>query len=171
MKISQTENLSNVFILPVVLYKCFLFQFSFSLPFYVFTQKQKGHILDDGDLIATLKQSKITSVEIVERLKLAEENERRISAARSRYLPVATRGAVLQFVLADLESLNAMYQFSLTWFIGMFQQCIGNSKSTTSISSCVLCTFFTNGLLMFHSSFFSINVSIFDRHCAISAIK
>nr|XP_039247972.1 dynein heavy chain 6, axonemal-like [Styela clava] len=97
-------------------------------------QKQQGHILDDEDLMSTLKQSKITSGEVSQRLKQAEENERRISHARSRYLPVATRGAVLQFVLADLEILNPMYQFSLSWFIKMFEQCIAHAHDTTNSS-------------------------------------
>lgn len=82
--------------------------------------------------MSTLKQSKVTSGEIGNRLTLAEENERRISLARSRYLPVATRGAVLHFVLADLENLNPMYQFSLNWFINMFEQCIGMFDHTLS---------------------------------------
>lgn len=85
--------------------------------------------------MSTLKQSKVTSGEISNRLKLAEENERRISLARSRYLPVATRGAVLHFVLADLENLNPMYQFSLNWFINMFEQCIGVFDLTLSRDS------------------------------------
>ena len=81
-------------------------------------------MLDDEDLIKTLKQSKLTSAEVMERLRLSEENELRTDAARGRYLPVATRGAVLYFVLADLEILNPMYQFSLQWFTDMFIQCI-----------------------------------------------
>uniref|UniRef100_H2YVQ0 AAA+ ATPase domain-containing protein n=1 Tax=Ciona savignyi TaxID=51511 RepID=H2YVQ0_CIOSA len=44
---------------------------------------------------------------------------------RSRYMPVATRGAVLYFVVADLEVLNPMYQFSLQWFSEKFILCIG----------------------------------------------
>ncbi|XP_076809994.1 dynein axonemal heavy chain 6-like [Clavelina lepadiformis] len=87
-------------------------------------EKQEGHVLDDEDLIKTLKQSKLTSAEVMERLRLSEENELRTDAARGRYLPVATRGAVLYFVLADLEILNPMYQFSLQWFTDMFIQCI-----------------------------------------------
>lgn len=81
--------------------------------------------------MSTLKQSKVMSSEIVKRLNLAEDNERRISNARRRYLPVATRGAVLHFVLADLENLNPMYQFSLEWFISMFEHCIGAYRILT----------------------------------------
>ena len=39
-------------------------------------------------------------------------------------LQVATRGAVLYFVLADLATVDVMYQFSLTWFYGMFSSCV-----------------------------------------------
>jgi len=81
--------------------------------------------LDDEDLITTLKQSKLTSAEVLNRLQLSEENEAKTEAARGRYLPVATRGAVLYFVLADLEVLNSMYQFSLQWFTDKFLQCVG----------------------------------------------
>lgn len=35
---------------------------------------------------------------------------------RESYLSVATRGAVLYFVLSDLAHINYMYQFSLEWF-------------------------------------------------------
>ena len=96
-----------------------------SLIFTYNFQDQKGHILDDEDLITTLKQSKLTSAEVFNRLQLSEENEAKTEAARSRYLPVATRGAVLYFALADLEVLNPMYQFSLQWFTDMFLQCVG----------------------------------------------
>lgn len=40
---------------------------------------------------------------------------------------VATRGAVLYFVIADLAIIDVMYQFSLGGFQDMFRQCIGIS--------------------------------------------
>ena len=39
-------------------------------------------------------------------------------------IQVATRGAVLYFVLADLAGIDVMYQFSLPWFQDMFRTCI-----------------------------------------------
>ena len=49
------------------------------------------------------------------------------------FLPqVATRGAVLYFSLLSLKHLSPMYQFSLTWFQGIFSACIqGVSSSPT----------------------------------------
>jgi hypothetical protein len=37
---------------------------------------------------------------------------------------VARRGAVLYFVLAELASMDVMYQYSLAWFLHMFGSCI-----------------------------------------------
>ena len=42
----------------------------------------------------------------------------------SKCFQVATRGAVLYFVLADLAKVDVMYQYSLGWFHHMFVTCI-----------------------------------------------
>lgn len=39
---------------------------------------------------------------------------------RKNYLPIATRGAVLYFMVSDLVHINHMYQFSLVWFHKIF---------------------------------------------------
>ncbi|WAR20147.1 DYH6-like protein, partial [Mya arenaria] len=79
-------------------------------------QKSEGHILDDQDLVETLQQSKGMAGEIYDRIRQSEETEKRLNLARQRYLPVATRGSTLYFVLADLSGIDVMYQFSLDWF-------------------------------------------------------
>lgn len=39
-----------------------------------------------------------------------------ISAAREKYRPVAARGSVMYFVVADMAEVDPMYQFSLKYF-------------------------------------------------------
>nr|XP_015200682.1 PREDICTED: dynein heavy chain 14, axonemal isoform X2 [Lepisosteus oculatus] len=87
-------------------------------------QRTEGHILDDQDLIDNLQNSKVTSKEILNRIQIAEETEKEIDKARKKYLPVAKRGAILYFLLADLIQINYMYQFSLDWFNEMFIKAI-----------------------------------------------
>uniref|UniRef100_A0A4W3JPK3 Dynein heavy chain ATP-binding dynein motor region domain-containing protein n=4 Tax=Callorhinchus milii TaxID=7868 RepID=A0A4W3JPK3_CALMI len=87
-------------------------------------QKAEGHILDDQVLIDTLQQSKVMSKEIQQRIEASEVNEKKITAARKKYLPMATRGAVLYFVVAELAQLDYMYQFSLDWFMKLFTESI-----------------------------------------------
>ena len=69
-----------------------------------------GNILDDEVLIATLAASKTTSREINFQLTQASETKTKIESACEGYRPVAKRGAVLYFVIADFGSVDPMYQ-------------------------------------------------------------
>ncbi|MBN3302923.1 DYH6 protein, partial [Amia calva] len=87
-------------------------------------QSTEGHILDDQDLIDNLRKSRVTSKEILNRIQVSEATEREIDKVRKKYLPVAQRGTLLYFVLADLVQINYMYQFSLEWFNEVFVKAI-----------------------------------------------
>nr|XP_028577583.1 dynein heavy chain 14, axonemal [Podarcis muralis] len=87
-------------------------------------QKTDGHILDDGDLIDNLQRSKITSTEIFERVEASAATEVKIEALRESYLPIATHGAILYFVVSDLSHINYMYQFPLEWFHKIFEDSV-----------------------------------------------
>ncbi|XP_064622088.1 dynein axonemal heavy chain 6-like isoform X2 [Lineus longissimus] len=86
--------------------------------------KTEGNILDDQDLISVLQKSKGMAREILSRVEQSERAEQNLNNARKKYLPVATRGATLYFVLADLSGIDVMYQFSLDWFQNLFIDCI-----------------------------------------------
>lgn len=62
------------------------------------------------------------------RVVQSEETEEKINHSREKYLPVATRGAVLYFVLTDLAYVDVMYQFSLPWFTDLFESCIESAQ-------------------------------------------
>ena len=59
---------------------------------------------------------------------------------------MATRGAVLYFVLAELSSINYMYQWSLPWFMSTFTACIDPSKLQEQPSTASTDTEHTRGL-------------------------
>ena len=52
-------------------------------------QKSQGHILDDQDLVDTLRRSKGMSDEIKARMQQSEEAEKQLNQARLKYLPVS----------------------------------------------------------------------------------
>uniref|UniRef100_A0A8I6AN36 Dynein axonemal heavy chain 14 n=1 Tax=Rattus norvegicus TaxID=10116 RepID=A0A8I6AN36_RAT len=83
-------------------------------------QKTEGSVLDDEEIVETLRKSKITSNEISKRIKKTEKAESEIQATRKNYLPIATRGALLYFVVASLRQVGYMYQFSLEWLRKVF---------------------------------------------------
>lgn len=90
-------------------------------------------ILDDVELIENLKVSKITSTMVKEKIDEAEIKKVQIEEARSKYNPVAKRGSILYFVIADLPLIDPMYQFSLLYFSRLFNQIIETSEKSDDI--------------------------------------
>uniref|UniRef100_A0A7S1IC30 Dynein heavy chain n=1 Tax=Eutreptiella gymnastica TaxID=73025 RepID=A0A7S1IC30_9EUGL len=90
-------------------------------------------LLEDVNLVTTLKTSKETSVAIQKQLKDAEVTEEKINVAREAYRPCAKRASILFFVLSDLGSIDNMYQFSLDAYVTLFTLSI--VKSAENIRS------------------------------------
>jgi dynein heavy chain len=84
----------------------------------------QGNILDDEELIETLSSSKVASQRIEERVAEQTKTQTIINDTRSSYRPVAHRVSQLFFVVADLGSVDPMYQYSLEWFNGVFLKAI-----------------------------------------------
>ena len=80
---------------------------------------------DDTELIEVLGTMKITASEVKEKLTNAAEANERISTAREEYRPVAFHAALLFFCVADMGSVNEMYQYSMPWFVNLYVKSIG----------------------------------------------
>merc|ERR1719393_953207 len=83
-----------------------------------------GNILDDEELIETLSNSKIMGTKIEEQVKQQEVTAQQIAEVRQVYKYHALRCAALYFIVGDLCLVDPMYQFSLDWFIAMFNKSI-----------------------------------------------
>lgn len=77
----------------------------------VFLSRQRQFIL-----ITYSVPLQVTSGVISTRLKEAEMTEEKITLAREKYRPVATRGSVMYFVVASMAEVDSMYQYSLKYF-------------------------------------------------------
>ncbi|KAJ8609535.1 hypothetical protein CTAYLR_006023, partial [Chrysophaeum taylorii] len=97
--------------------------------------ESKGNILDDEDLIDTLADSKSFSTMINERLEAAEVTQKEIHEAREEYRSVATRGALLYFVIADLSLIDPMYAYSLQYFSSLFTRCLRDAEPCADLAS------------------------------------
>ena len=84
-------------------------------------------MLDNAELIQTLENTKQTAIEVQEKLALASVTAVEINQIRDGYRPAAKRGAVLFFVLSDMATINAMYQYSLASFLLVFDQSLRRS--------------------------------------------
>merc|ERR1711871_241004 len=93
----------------------------------------EGNILDDEVLINTLADSKTTSDKINEKVKVAEVTSARIARVRQGYIPVAFQAAQLFFCIADLATIDPMYQYSLDWYIALFVMSIEKAKESKKL--------------------------------------
>lgn len=73
------------------------------------------HVWDTPQvLIGTLAQSKITSNVIERKVKEAAKTQEIIAKTRTGYIPIAFRASQLFFCIADLGSVDPMYQVMTT---------------------------------------------------------
>jgi dynein heavy chain len=94
----------------------------------------QGNILEDEYAIKILGDSKIISNDVAAKQEAAEVMEVEIDEARQGYLPVAFQGAVLFFVVADMGSIDPMYQYSLPFFVGLFIMSIAKSEPNPDLA-------------------------------------
>ena len=82
-----------------------------------------------------MEASKITSETINKRMAQAQVTAKEINDARENYRVVAKRGSALYFVIADLARIDPMYQYSLDYFIKLFQLRLKNSEHPPELQS------------------------------------
>ncbi|XP_039087571.1 dynein heavy chain 2, axonemal [Hyaena hyaena] len=92
-----------------------------------------GSLLDDVQLVNTLRTSKMTATEVSEQLETSETTEINIDLAREAYRPCAQRASVLFFVLNDMGRIDPMYQFSLDAYINLFILSIDKSHRSNKL--------------------------------------
>jgi dynein heavy chain len=96
-------------------------------------KEAEGNILDDEVLINTLGESKVTSDKIGQKVKEAEKTAVVIEEVREKYIPVAFRSSQLFFCIADLSSVDPMYQYSLEWFVGLFLRSVQLAEKSSDL--------------------------------------
>jgi len=65
----------------------------------------------------------------------AQITSREINAARENYRGIAKRGSILYFVIADLARIDPMYQYSLDYFVKLFQLRLKYSEHPPELES------------------------------------
>lgn len=84
----------------------------------------EGNILEDETANQILSSSKVLSEEIQQKQKIAQGTEAEIDQARNLYRSVSNHSAVLFFCISELFNLDPMHQYSLGWFLNLYNQVI-----------------------------------------------
>eukprot|EP00736_Rhodelphis_marinus_P010572 Rmarinus@m.9666 len=82
----------------------------------------EGDILANVELIENLEITKSTAKEISEKVEEAKIMEENIATMREVYRPVATRGALLYFLVDQLWILDHMYRFAMANFVTILKK-------------------------------------------------
>ncbi|KAL0232167.1 hypothetical protein PCE1_003163 [Barthelona sp. PCE] len=88
-----------------------------------------GNLLDDEVLIQTLDSAKKTSVSVTKSLHESEETAKNIDKIRNEYRDLANRGSIIYFVVSDMSNVDPMYQWSLNFFVSLFNLVIEKTKT------------------------------------------
>ncbi|XP_022171452.1 dynein heavy chain 3, axonemal-like isoform X1 [Myzus persicae] len=100
---------------------------------YVLSSSE-GNILEDESAIKVLSSSKSLSADIQLKQEIAIVTEKEIDVARDVYIPVSSHSSVLFFCITDLNNIDPMYQYSLSWFINLYYQSIAQSEKSNDIN-------------------------------------
>ena len=82
------------------------------------------NILEDDELVLTLDESKEQCKQIEQQLREMESTMKQIDNIREIFVPVALRVSRLFFVLADMMSVDPMYQYSLKFFCMIYERAL-----------------------------------------------
>ena len=80
-----------------------------------------------------LSSSKALANEISEKQAIADETEFKIDQARMGYQPIAIHSSVLFFTITDLANIEPMYQYSLPWFVNLYNNAIENAERSDDV--------------------------------------
>ncbi|XP_060835340.1 dynein axonemal heavy chain 2-like [Rhopalosiphum padi] len=117
-------------------------------------------LLENEQLLLTLKSSKATFNIIKERLQSSLTSQAEIFIAREGYRPCAKRAAILYFIINDLDRVNPMYQFSLDFYTELFKNSIKKSNAAEQLNERI------DNLNEYHTYAVYENVcrGLFERH-------
>lgn len=82
----------------------------------------EGDVTENVQVIEDLEATKAAAVEIAHKAATAATYEAQLHALAVKYAPVASRGALLFFLLDGLARLHPFYVFSLNAFVVIFQR-------------------------------------------------
>jgi dynein heavy chain 1 len=93
-----------------------------------------GNILDDDKVIDTLEKLKREAAEITSKVEETDVVMKEVEQVTADYLPLAQACSAIFFVLEQLNLANHFYQFSLRFFLDIFDYVLHHNPNLKSVS-------------------------------------
>ncbi|KAK7201330.1 dynein heavy chain [Novymonas esmeraldas] len=90
--------------------------------------ESQGNLLENTKLIKSLNEVKVQASSIQQSLAKSHELQVELDEKREVYRPFAHHGALLFFIVRDMEALNRMYQYGINDYIALFTQTLAAYK-------------------------------------------
>ncbi|KAH9486661.1 Cytoplasmic dynein 1 heavy chain 1 [Psilocybe cubensis] len=96
--------------------------------------ESSGNILDDDKVIDTLETLKREAAEITQKVEETDLVMREVEQVTAEYLPLAQACSSVFFVLEQLNLVNHFYQFSLRFFLDIFDYVLHHNPNLQNVS-------------------------------------
>lgn len=93
-----------------------------------------GNILDDDKVIDTLETLKKEAAEITRKVEETDVVMKEVEQVTAEYLPIAQACSSVFFILEQLNLINHFYQFSLRFFLDMFDYILNHNPKLERVS-------------------------------------
>lgn len=94
----------------------------------------EGDILEDADAIKKMDGSKQHYTEILAQQSIYIADELKIHDYREGYRAVASYASILYSCLDHLQNINPMYEYSLDWYLNLYNSSIKNANRSQVLS-------------------------------------
>ncbi|KIL70572.1 hypothetical protein M378DRAFT_94916 [Amanita muscaria Koide BX008] len=93
-----------------------------------------GNILDDDKVIDTLETLKREAAEITRKVEETDVVMKEVEQVTTEYLPIAQACSSVFFILEQLNLVNHFYQFSLQFFLDIFDYVLHHNPNLKNVS-------------------------------------
>lgn len=96
--------------------------------------ESSGNILDDDKVIDTLETLKREAAEITRKVEETDLVMKEVEEVTAEYLPIAQACSAVFFILEQLNLVNHFYQFSLRFFLDIFDYILHHNPNLRSVT-------------------------------------
>ena len=96
--------------------------------------ESSGNILDDDKVINTLETLKREAAEITRKVEETDVVMKEVEEVTAEYLPLAQACSAMFFILEQLNLVNHFYQFSLRFFLDIFDYVLHHNPNLNGVS-------------------------------------